>query len=95
MGVCGDASNWAKVAALLELCGLPLFLSGYATPGWMVSETIRKLTDISVGLWQVNDCSSGSCVTASVPSTYKNGKTNLFFFIQKLSETNTKRTKSY
>ncbi|XP_052069347.1 uncharacterized protein LOC127708496 [Mytilus californianus] len=73
MGICGDASTWAKVAAILELIGLPLFISGYATPAWMVSETIRELLDVSIGLWQTNDCSSGSCKTSSVPDSYKNG----------------------
>jgi hypothetical protein len=61
-------------AALLEIIGLPLFISGYATPAWMVSKTIRDLTDISIGLWKVNDCSSGSCNTRSVPESFKNGK---------------------
>lgn len=74
MGICGDASTWAKVAAILDLIGLPLFISGYATPAWMVSETIRQLLDVSIGLWQVNDCSSGSCKTSSVPDSYKTGK---------------------
>lgn len=74
MGICGDASSSAKIAALLEIIGLPLFLSGYATSAWMVSETIRDLTDISIGLWKVNDCSSGSCNTYSVPDSFKSGK---------------------
>lgn len=73
MGICGDASNWAKIATLLEIIGLPLFLSGFGTPAWMVSETILAKLDLSTGLWQTLDCSSGSCHSTSIPDYYKNG----------------------
>lgn len=82
MAYCGSASKWAKIGLVFQYIGLALFLSGFGTIGWMVTQTVQDKTDITVGLFRMIDCSSGSCATSSVDDQYQNSKaTALYFFL--------------
>ncbi|XP_022317794.1 uncharacterized protein LOC111121004 [Crassostrea virginica] len=72
MAYCGSASKWAKIGLVFQYIGLALFLSGFGTIGWMVTQTVQDKTDITVGLFRMIDCSSGSCATSSVDDQYQN-----------------------
>ena len=74
MAYCGSASKWAKIGLVFQYIGLALFLSGFGTIGWMVTQTVQDKTDITVGLFRMIDCSSGSCATSSVDDQYQNSK---------------------
>ncbi|XP_062611720.1 uncharacterized protein LOC134273540 [Saccostrea cucullata] len=72
MTFCGTASKWAKIGLVFQYIGLALFLSGFGTIGWMITQTVQDNKDITVGLFRMIDCSSGSCSTSDVSSQYQN-----------------------
>ncbi|KAK3091387.1 hypothetical protein FSP39_019497 [Pinctada imbricata] len=73
MTVCGTASRYAKIGLIFHVLGAALFVSGFATMAWMASQTSQTTIDINVGLFRMQDCSSGACDTKDVTDTYKNG----------------------
>lgn len=66
---CGTSTGWAKWAFIVMCVALILFIVGFATNYWMQNEST---TVTSVGLWKLQTCTSGTCDTQSVPSSYKN-----------------------
>lgn len=70
MAVCGTSTGWAKWAFIVMCIALILFIVGFATHYWMQNEST---TVTSVGLWRLQTCTSGTCATQTVPSSYKNG----------------------
>lgn len=75
MAVCGTSTGWAKWAFIVMCIALILFIVGFATHYWMQNE---GTTVTSVGLWRLQTCTSGTCATQTVPSSYKNGKYTLY-----------------
>ena len=80
MELLGGATRWAKVAFIIFLIGLALFLASYGTRYWMQSESIDLNVVYAVGLWRIENCSGGygaACSIYEVPSTYTNGKVEI------------------
>lgn len=77
MAYCGSASKWAKIGLVFQYIGLALCLSGFGTIGWMVTQTVQNNKDITVGLFKMIDCSSGSCATSDITSDYQHSKSGL------------------
>ncbi|XP_048768865.1 uncharacterized protein LOC125675326 [Ostrea edulis] len=73
MAYCGTATAWSKFGLLTQFIGLALVLSGFSTIGWMVTTTVQDNTDIIIGLFQMKDCSTGSCATQALSSAYETG----------------------
>ena len=78
MAVCGTSTGWAKWAFIVMCIALILFIVGFSTLHWMQNE---GTTVTSVGLWRLQTCTSGTCATQTVPSSYKNGKYKLYQFL--------------
>lgn len=72
MPYCGTASKWSKIGLVTQFIGLALFLSGFATIGWMATLTVQNNKDIIVGLFRMIDCSTGSCSTQDISTAYEN-----------------------
>ncbi|XP_048766132.2 uncharacterized protein LOC125673561 [Ostrea edulis] len=72
MAYCGTATAWSKFGLLTQFIGLALALSGFSTIGWMATTTVQDNTDIIIGLFQMKDCSTGSCATQELSSAYEN-----------------------
>ncbi|XP_076104320.1 uncharacterized protein LOC143072999 isoform X2 [Mytilus galloprovincialis] len=65
----GTSTGWAKWAFVIMCIAPILFIVGFATNYWMQNDST---TVTSVGLWKAQTCTSGTCDTQSVPSSYKN-----------------------
>lgn len=75
----GTSTGWAKWAFVIMCIAPILFIVGFATNYWMQNDST---TVTSVGLWKAQTCTSGTCDTQSVPSSYKNGEQYYLFDIE-------------
>ncbi|KAJ8318885.1 hypothetical protein KUTeg_003976 [Tegillarca granosa] len=70
MRLCGDAPARLKFGLVLMIAGLCVFIGGFASINWMVSETVREKTDLTVGLFNIKNCSdSDACLETSVDNS--------------------------
>ncbi|XP_041374145.1 uncharacterized protein LOC121387182 [Gigantopelta aegis] len=69
---CGDASGWAKMALIVLIIGMCLHIAGWATPNFMIYETASGVLKVTVGLWRMTSCASGTCQELAVTTIYVN-----------------------